>query len=109
MGGRGDLGCKEGCLFEDCLHDLEVRSGRPGIDSRSDPWNRLVGLVVKASATSAEEQYRCSNPTKGFFPGRVVPLTSKLALQWLPCQALGVTGSALGLIGPVSVYCGWMR
>ena len=29
----------------------------------------------------------------------------KLALQSLPCQALGVVGSALGLAGPVSVYC----
>ena len=32
-------------------------------------------------------------------------MTSKLALQWLPCQAPGVIGSALGLVGPVSVYC----
>ena len=40
---------------------------------------------------------------KGFFPGRVIPVTSKLALQWLPCQAPGVIGSALELVGPVSV------
>ena len=33
-------------------------------------------------------------------------MTQKLALQWLPCQAPGVIGSALGLVGPVSVYCG---
>ena len=43
------------------------------------------------------------------FPGRVIPVTSKLALQWLPCQAPGVKGSVLGLVGPVSVYCDWMR
>ena len=30
-------------------------------------------------------------------------------LQWLPCQAPGVIGSALGLVGPVSVYCDWVR
>ena len=36
-------------------------------------------------------------------------MTSKLALQWLPCQALGVIGSVLGLVGPVSVYCDWVR
>ena len=36
-------------------------------------------------------------------------MTSKLALQWLPCQAPGVIGSALGLVGPVSVYCDWVR
>ena len=29
----------------------------------------------------------------------------KLALQWLPCQAPGVIGSVLGLVGPVSVHC----
>ena len=36
-------------------------------------------------------------------------MTSKLALQWLPCQAPGVIGSALGLVDPVSVYCDWVR
>ena len=45
----------------------------------------------------------------GFFRGRVIPVTSKLALQWLPCQVPGVIGSALGLVGPVSVYCDWVR
>ena len=44
-----------------------------------------------------------------FFRGRVIPVTSKLALQWLPCQAPGVIGPALGLVGPVSVYCDWVR
>ena len=34
---------------------------------------------------------------------------SKLALQWLPSQAPGVRGSALGLVGPVSVYCDRVR
>ena len=32
-------------------------------------------------------------------------MTKKLALQWLPCQAPGVIGSVLALVGPVSVYC----
>ena len=45
----------------------------------------------------------------GFFRGRVIPVTQKLALQWLPCQAPGVIESALGLVGPVSVYCDWVR
>ena len=36
-------------------------------------------------------------------------MTSKLALQWLPCQAPGVMGSVLGLVGPVSVYFDWVR
>ena len=32
----------------------------------------------------------------------------KLTLQWLTCQGPGVIGSALGLVGPVSVCCDWM-
>ena len=45
----------------------------------------------------------------GILPGQVILLTSKLALKWLPCQAPGIIGSALGLVGRVSVYCDWMR
>ena len=45
----------------------------------------------------------------GIFLGWVIPVTSKLALQWLPCQAPGVIGSALGLVGRVSAYCDWVR
>ena len=53
---------------------------------------------------------RGSNPTcTGIFLGRVIPVTSKLALQWLPCHAPGVKGSALGLVSPMSVYCDWVR
>ena len=36
-------------------------------------------------------------------------MTSKLALHWLSCQVAGVIGSVLGLVGPVSVYCDWVR
>ena len=35
--------------------------------------------------------------TMGIFPGRVIPVTSKLALQWLPYKAPGVIGSVLVL------------
>ena len=49
-------------------------------------------------------------PSPRFFRGRVIPVTfKKMALQWLPCQALGVIGSVLGLVGPVSVYGDWVR
>ena len=52
-----------------------------------------------------ERKIRGSIPPRAvsIFPGRVIPVTSKLVLQWLPCQALGVIGSALGLVGPESV------
>ena len=71
--------------------------------------NRLVGLVVKAVRLESG-RFPGSNPAcAGIFRGRVIPVTSKLALQWLPCQAPGVIGSALGLVGPVSVFCDWVR
>ena len=60
----------------------------------------LFGLVVKASASRAEDPW-FESPLRR---DRVIPVTSKLALQWLPCQAPGVIGSVLGLVGPVSVY-----
>ena len=34
---------------------------------------------------------------------------SKLALQWLPCHASVVIGSALGPVGLVPVICDWAR
>ena len=75
--------------------------------------DRLVGLVVKASAEGPgfeSGRSRVRIPlAPGFFRGRVIPVTSKLALQWLSCQAPGVIGSVLGLVGPVSVYCDWVR
>ena len=71
--------------------------------------NHLVGLVVKASASRAEDPGFESLLRRDFFRGRVIPVTQKLALQWLPCQAPGVIGSALGLVGPVSVYRDWVR
>ena len=70
--------------------------------------DRLVGLVVKASASRAEDPGFESRRV-GIFPCRVIPVTYKLALQWLPCQVSGVIGSALGMVGLVSVYCDWVR
>ena len=32
-----------------------------------------------------------------------------MSLQWLACLAPGITGSVLGLVSPVSVYCDWVR
>ena len=66
--------------------------------------NHLVGLVVKASASRVEDPGFESRLYRDFFRGRVIPMNSKLALQWLLCQAPGVIGSVLELIGPVSVY-----
>ena len=68
--------------------------------------DRLVGLVVKASASRA-----CAE----MFPGRVIPVrrdvsgsshTSDLNIGTPVATLPGVIGSVLGLVGPVSVYCG---
>ena len=37
--------------------------------------------------------------------GQVILVTSKLALQWLSCQAPGVKGLAPELVYPVPIYC----
>ena len=61
-------------------------------------------LVVEAFASGAEDPGFESRFRRDS-PGRVIAVTYTLALQWLPFQAPGVIGSALGLFGPVSVHC----
>ena len=63
----------------------------------------------KASASRAADLGSITTFAVDPFPGRVTPVTEKLALQWLPCQAPGVIGSALGLTGSVPSYCDWVR
>ena len=70
-------------------------------------YGRLDGVVVKASVSREEDPGFESRWRRDFFP--VITVTQKLALQWLPCQAPGAIESALGLVGPVSVYRDWVR
>ena len=42
-------------------------------------------------------------------PGPVLSVTSTLVSQRLPCPTLSVIGSALGLVGLVSVLGDWVR
>ena len=68
----------------------------------------LAGLVVKVSAMGAEDpgfEYRLPRD----FSGSSHTSDLKLTLQWLRCQAPDITGSALGLVSLVSVYCDWVR
>ena len=62
----------------------------------------------KASASRAEDPGFEFRLRQDFF-GLSHTSDSYIALQWLPCQASGIVGSALGLVGPVSVYCDWVR
>ena len=59
-----------------------------------------------ASASRAED---LKFPFAAIFPGRLIPVNEKLALQWLACYAPVVMGSAVGQFGQVSVYCNWVR
>ena len=70
--------------------------------------DHLVGLVVKASSLGAEDPGFESRLQRDF-SGSSYTSDLELALQWLPCQAPGIIGSALGLVSPVSVYCEWVR
>ena len=75
-----------------------------------DMYSKVLFFKLRAWRPPQERKTWGSNPAcDGIFPGRVIPVTSKSALQWLPCQAPGMIGSALGLVGPVSVYCDWVR
>ena len=51
--------------------------------TQSPYTDRLAGLVVKASASGAEDPGFDSRWRRDFSRGRVLPVTSKLALQWL--------------------------
>ena len=63
----------------------------------------LVGLVVKASASRTEDP-GFESRLRWDFSG-----SSHTNDQWLPFRAPGIIGSVLGLVGPVSVYCDWVR
>ena len=63
----------------------------------------------KVSALRAANLGFDSRFAPGFFQVESYQWLKKLALQWLPWEAPGVIGSALSLVGPVSVYCDWVR
>ena len=77
------------------------RLSRPGAD------HRLVGLVVKASASGVVDRGLIPACAVGIFSGS----SHKSGLKTgTPVVAVpGVIGSALGLVGPVSVYCDLVR
>ena len=82
--------------------------------------DRLVGLVVKAYDSRAEDPGFESRLLLDFFfggggggrggGGGGSSHTSDLNIgaPVATCQVPGVIGSALGLVGPVSVYCDWV-
>ena len=92
-----------------CFHSH--LQGLPNIPTLAAALARVycfAGLVVTASVSRAADLGFNSRFHRGSFPGRVVPVTSTVVLQWLPCQAPGVIGSVLGPVSLVSVYCDWV-
>ena len=68
----------------------------------------LAGLVVKASALGAEDPGFESRLRQGF-SGLSHTSDLKIGTPMAILQAPGISGSVLGLVGPVSVYCDWVR
>ena len=70
--------------------------------------DRLIGQVVHSSPS------RSANPGFDSRFRRVLSRPShtsdlQIGTPGPPCQAPDVKGSAMGLVGPVSVYCEWVR
>ena len=87
-----------------------AKEGRAREEAVLELQDRVVGLVVKVSDSKAEDpgfESRLRWDFSGIKFYRTV--SPKLAIQWLPYQASGVIGSVLGLVGPLSVYCDWVR
>ena len=80
---------------------------RIALDTAPQHLSRLVGKSGKMYASRASKSGFYPDFPPGLFPGPVIPVTSHLVLQWLHYQAPGDIGSALGLTGPVSIYCDW--
>ena len=69
---------------------------------------RLVGLVVRR--LPRERKIPGSNPAcAGIFSGSSYTSDLKIGTPVASLPGAGVIGSALGLVGSVSVYCDWVR
>ena len=90
---------------ENCRHLMVVslHDSGPRWLSPSPSSDHLTGPVVKASALKANIWGSILACKVGIFLDRVIPVTYRLALQWLPYQAPGIIGSALDSVGPVFV------
>ena len=65
--------------------------------------------MVKASASIAAGPCIIPAFPRGDFSGSSHTSDFKIGTPVLPCQVPGDEGSAVGLVGPVSVYCDLVR
>ena len=70
--------------------------------------DRLAGLVVKTSASGAEDP-GFESRLRWDFSGLSHTSDFKIGTPVANLPGPGVIGSALGLVSPVSAYCGWLR
>ena len=70
-------------------------------------WYSAV-LVVKAYASGAEDP-GFESRLRQDFSGSSHTSGLKSGTPGATLQAPGIVGSAVGLVGPVSVYCDWVR
>ena len=64
--------------------------------------------MVKASTSGAEDS-RFESRLRRDFSGSSHTSDLKIGTPVTTLPAPGIIGSALGLLGPVSVYCDWVR
>ena len=94
---------------ERCRKPSVVWKGKTGEDGKF-LYRQTTSMATWLRRPPRERKILGSNPACAeIFPGSTHTSDLKLALQWLPCQAPGVIGSALGLVGLVLVYCDWVR
>ena len=62
------------------------------------PQKNLLGGIPLTRVLKGLSVHK-SSPTDGRLPD-----TTRYVLQWLPCHTPGVIESALGLVGPTSVF-----
>ena len=109
-----------------CISETGEGRGRPGwLRSRQhasvsqgqgrggegQAWLVKVPATRQCISETGEGQTRVRFPLVPVhvFAGPVTTVTSVWALRWPPCQAAGVIGSMLGLVGLVLVFRDWVR
>ena len=125
-GKRGEGGTSPSSV-RDCLNRLVLDSLLESTASLAQwlgdpPRERKIRSSILAGASASlaswlrrpprERKIPGSNPARAeIFPGssHTSDLNIGTPLANVPCRAPGVIGSVLGLVGPVSVYCDWVR
>ena len=93
---------------EQKVSNLRLYQSVFGLAVQSVMLHRLVGLVVNASASRAKD-LGFESRLRRDFTRSIHTSDLKIGTPALLFQAPGDMGSALGLVGPVSVYCDWVK